>query len=337
MKIEPRKLVYLGLGLITVLALYLSWAILVPFIFAAIFAYVLNPLVSILAIRGHLSRSAAILVVYTAIIVLISVLSVYVGGRIVSETRDFTHEARIILNDIETGQTEFPVWLEPYTGEISQAARNSITISSQQVIRFFSGALSSLFNIFIFILALFYFLKDGGGFINYLQNLFPPDKRAEIGVATDKINRVLTNYLLAQLSLVLLMAVVTSIVFTLLGVKYALILGVVVGLAELIPVIGPTIAFVTVVFISTIGGGAHNLSFLIYYEPILIGLVYVLINQLENILIVPQITGRMVQLHPLLILASVLVGGHLFGTVGFLIAVPVVASIKVVIDHVSEG
>ena len=72
----------------------------------------------------------------------------------------------------------------------------------------------------------------------------------------------------------------------------------------------------------------------IYYEPVLIGLVYVLINQLENILIVPQVTGRMVRLHPLLILASVLIGGHLFGALGFLVAVPLVATVKVVVEHV---
>ena len=337
MKIERNHWLYLVFGVLAILVawiLFLSREILSPFIFAGIFAYILNPVISFLSRKAHLPRSAAILIVYILIVGLIAVLGVYVGRQIVTETRDFTHEARLILFDIESGQTEFPSWLAPYTPEISQAVRNSINISSQQVIRLFSGAVSSLLNIFIFGVALFYFLKEGEGLISYLHNLLPKDKKNEVAAALEKINRVLANYLLAQLSLVLFMATIASLVFTLMGMKYALILGVIVGFAELVPVVGPTIAFVTVVFVSTIGGGARSLDLPIYYEPVLIGLVYVLINQLENILIVPQVTGRMVRLHPLLILASVLIGGHLFGALGFLVAVPLVATVKVVVEHV---
>lgn len=334
---EKRYWIYLTAGLLAAAAVwifYLSREVLSPFIFAGIFAYILNPIVTLLSKKAHLPRSAAILVVYVAIVGLITVLSVYTGRQIVAETREFAREAKVILNDIEAGRTEFPLWLEPYIGEISQSVRNSVNISSQQVIRFFSGALSSILNIFIFVLTLFYFLKEGGEAVAYLRNLCPPDKRKQLAVAVGKINQVLTNYLLAQLSLVLLMSTVTTLVFVLLGVKYALILGIIVGLAELVPVIGPTVALVTVVFISTIGGGAGALDLPVYYEPVIVGLAYLLINQLENILIVPQITGRMVALHPLLILASVLIGGHLFGAIGFLVAVPLVASAKVVLEYV---
>ncbi len=332
-----RYLIYAVIGGTLCWLFYLGREALSPFILAAIFSYLLNPVVSFLSQKSKLPRSLSIIIVYIIIVILLTTLGFYVGRRIVVETREFASEARSLLFDLETGRESLPSWLTPYTGEISQTIRHSITISSQQVVRLFSGAMSSLLNFFIFVLALFYFLKEGRGFLGSLQNFLPADKRAEFSVGLQKVNRVLGNYFLAQFSLVGLMAVTSTIIFSALGVRYALILGIIVGPAELIPIIGPTAAFISVVFVGAIGGGAAALDLPIYYEPLLIGLVYLLLNQLENILVVPQVTGRMVRLHPLVILVSVLLGGHLFGATGFLLAVPLVASIKVILEHVLEA
>ncbi|MBI3888098.1 AI-2E family transporter [Candidatus Microgenomates bacterium] len=65
--------------------------------------------------------------------------------------------------------------------------------------------------------------------------------------------------------------------------------------------------------------------------------MYTVLRQLEDLFIIPQIMGRLTKLHPLVVLFSVLVGGHVFGVIGYVIAVPVVASVKVVLEHIIES
>lgn len=294
---------------------FLSREILSPFILAAIFAYLLGPAVRFLEEKTKLPKTLAILIVYLGILSVLVFVGIKVGVKLAQEVSDFALEARIFLTDPEAEKAILPEWLSPYSQELITAIRSSINVSSQQVVRFFSGAVSSLLSIFVFLLTLFYFLKDGEKLIS----------RVGFSDALLKIDKVLSNYFLAQFFLVVFMSTVCTIVFSLLGIKYALILGILAGLAELIPIVGPTIAFLSIIFVTLTSGGGN---------PILVGFIYLLINQLENIIVVPQITGRMVQLHPVVIMASVLIGGNLFGAVGVLIAVPLVAAFKVILEHV---
>lgn len=310
------------------LIIYFGRETLSPFIVAAIFAYLLNPLVTLLAGKFKLSRTVSILIVYLGILTTTFTLGIYLGRQLILESQDFAH--RIELGDLSHS---LPSWFLPYFSEAVVSFRSSVNFSSQQAVRVLSGTIASITSTFVFLIALFYFLKDGGIFIKSLEDSLPTNIKKEFLAVIEKIRNVLSNYLRAQLFLVLLMTFVGSILFSLLGVRYALILGTIIGLAEIIPIIGPIFAFISILTVTAIGGGIGNLFMDPVIEIILAGLVYIFLNQLENILVVPQVTGRMVELHPLLILASVLIGGQLFGAVGFLLAVPVVASGKVLANH----
>ncbi len=335
---RARLIFYLTLLFVFVAILYLAGETLSPFVFAAVFAYLLNPLVSFLTRRFFLPRTLAIIVVYLGILFLLSTTGIYLGKQLLTETQDFARDARGVISDLETGNStkNIPGWLAPYLLEGISSLRNSINFSSQQAVKVLSGTISSITSVFVFLIALFYFLKDGEVFLGSLRNSVPENIKKESIAVLVKVRAVLNNYLRAQLLLVGLMAIVGTILFSILEVRYALMLGIIIGLAEIIPIIGPIFALISVIFISSIGGGIGATYFDPFLEIPMAGLIYVSLNQVENILIVPQITGRMVELHPLLILASVLIGGQLFGAAGFLLAVPTVASGKVVLNHLNN-
>lgn len=336
MKVRPKTVVYMVVGIGGLLLLYLSREVVAPFVVAGIFAYLLDPVVSFLAEKVRLPRGLAILVVYLAIISALVGIGIFLGGKLVAETREFAHDARVILGSWEREKLDLPRQLAPILYNLSTTLGSSISFSAQQIVRFFSGAVESLFSFFVFLFALFYFLKERQTILSSLLRVFPAEYRVEFDIVMRKISLVLGGYLRAQLFLVLFMGSVTYVALTLLQIKYGLLLAVIAGLAELVPMLGPTLAFVTIFLGTILGGGSAVLSVPFIYHPAIVGLVYTILNQVENILVVPQVTGRSVHLHAMVILAAVLVGGHLFGALGFLIAVPVVATAKVVLSHVLD-
>jgi predicted PurR-regulated permease PerM len=148
----------------------------------------------------------------------------------------------------------------------------------------------------------------------------------------DKVNLSLGGYLRGQILLVIIMSTATSIVLTILGVRFALVLGIITGFLELIPLIGPWIAGGLAALTAFLTGGNH-----FGLDPtslaLLIGLIYLSLRMLEDYLVIPQLLGRLTRLHPVIVLFAVLAGGSLAGALGFILAVPVAASLRVLLEY----
>lgn len=336
MATKPRYIVYVALLAIGGWFLYLGREVLPPFTFAAVFAYLLNPIVDFLSNRLRVPRSLAVLVVFLLIFFFLGSLGYFFGGRLVSESKDFAAEGKILLVNAQKEAADLPSWTAPYVHDLTETIKNSINFSSDEVVRFFSNALSSVVSFFTFLFILFYFLKDGRRFFESLENLLPGNSRIEFAIVSRKVNLILGNYLRAQFTLVTLMAAMVTILLSLWGTKYSLILGLVAGVAEIVPFVGPGFAFIAISLVVALTGGTGLLVLPTIQEGLIIGLSYLFLNQLQNSFISSQVTGRLVKLHPLLVLMAVLVGGHLFGVFGILFAVPVVAAFKVILDHLLD-
>ncbi len=333
MNLKPKHIVYIALLALGGWFLYLGREVLPPFLFAAVFAYLLNPTVNFLSHRVRLPRTVAVLIVFLIIIVFLGGAGYFLGGKLVTESKEFASEGKLLLINAQSEAAGLPSWMAPSVHDLTESVKNSINFSSEEIVRFFSNAISSLVSFFIFLFILFYFLKDGKRFFESLENLLPGNSKIEFAIVSRKVNQILGNYLRAQFSMIILMATITTILLSLWGVKYSFILGLVAGIAEIVPFVGPGFAFTTISLVVALTGGTGFLSLPTIQEGLVVGLSYLLINQLQNNFVTPQVTGRMVKLHPLLVLASVLVGGHLFGVVGILFAVPAVAAFKVVLEH----
>jgi predicted PurR-regulated permease PerM len=162
--------------------------------------------------------------------------------------------------------------------------------------------------------------------------LIPAPYRAEIRELGHSIDSVLGAYIRSQLLLILLMSTLTYIPLTLLGVKYALVLAIVTGFLEVVPFVGPYTAAGSAVLVAllqpTTPFGWPN-----WVLAVVVGILYLVLRQGEDHLIIPNLVGHIVKLHPILVIFSILAGGHLAGALGLLIAVPMAATTRIILVY----
>jgi predicted PurR-regulated permease PerM len=175
-------------------------------------------------------------------------------------------------------------------------------------------------------LSLAYMLIDGHNFWRYALRFVPPEHRAHVDAVAADIHHVLGRYLRGQLFLVVLMAVVTFLVLEwAFRLPYALWIGILTGLLEVIPLIGPIIAAAIACAVGLSQGGPP--------EAAALAVIYFVLRQLEDQLVMPQVLGRAVHVHALLTILAVLAGEKIAGILGMVLAMPIVAAVKVVLDY----
>ncbi|MBI4099670.1 AI-2E family transporter [Candidatus Microgenomates bacterium] len=325
-----------GLGAVVIFGLlYLVRDVVMPFVLAAGFAYILNPLVTFLTHRVKVPRNLSIVIIYLILIGLLGVMVVNISHNLTRESEQFARETRVFLGDAERTISTLPDWLQPIAADSLESARTSLLYPQRRVIAFLPGAVNRTIGVLIFLVASFYFLRDGHKFMKGLFGLLPTKVATEIEIILLKINGVLGNYLRGQLLLVAIMAGLTYVSLTVIGVRYALILSIFTGFAEVIPYVGPVIAALVAMGVA-FADQASRFNLVPILDVAAVGIVYFILRQFEDLFIIPQVMGRLTKLHPLVIMFAVLTGGRFFGLVGYLVAVPVVASLKVIADYFHE-
>ena len=142
-----------------------------------------------------------------------------------------------------------------------------------------------------------------------------------------RINIVLGQYLRGQLILIAIMATATSVGLSILQVPFSLLLGVITGVLETIPFVGPIVAG-TLAVLTALGHPApFGWSQLQY--AVVVALMYTVLRYTEDYVVIPQVIGRIVELHPVVVIFSLLIGGAIAGLLGILVAVPVAASLRI--------
>ncbi len=191
---------------------------------------------------------------------------------------------------------------------------------------------SSLVNVFIGLIASVYMLADKERILNGIKrvaNIFNHDGKATAFIGRwTRINEIFTQYIYSRLTCCVVMAVLSSLILLIMGEKYALLLGIFIGFMDIIPYFGSLISWITGLVLMSISGG---LSHAIWCSVVLL-----LLQQFDGNILAPKVTSSRLEIRPLAIIIAVSVGGSLFGFVGMLVSVPVVAIIKVVIAELLE-
>lgn len=332
MTIRLRTAFFIGLILITGWFLYLEHAILTPFILAAIFAYIFNPLVNFFYHRIRLPRIVSVIIIYIALISLMG----FIGMLLVRQATDESYALRgYVKNFTESARVEvatLPAWIQPTANETLTSLEKSKLFQTQSIFLFFPQAISRIVSLFIFLFAGFYFLKEGRGIFDKILAYAPNDYRFELEVLLQKINAVLNGYLRGQVFLIVLVSAVLYIALTILGVKFALIIAIFSGFAEIVPIIGPIVAGGVAAAVAFISGTA-NFPMPPMTAALVVILVYFVARQLEDYFVIPFVMGHITKLHPLIILFAVLAGEHLWGILGLILAVPIAAIIRIFLEY----
>lgn len=312
--------------------LYVERAILSPFILAAIFAYIFNPIVNFFHFKLKVPRTLSVIVIYVAIISAIIFSGVTLSQRAVSESSQLKKEATQITKTAKNQINSLPDFLRPTVNDVLSSFDKYTTVSYPSVLAFFPKAFSRILGFIIFLFSAFYFLKEGRKMFDKLLHFVPNDYKVEVDILTRKVNSILGSYLRGQVFLVFFVSVVLFICLTILGVKFALILAIFSGFAEIVPIIGPIVA-AAVAGVIAFSGGTSNFNLPPIQLVLVVIIVYFVVRQVQDYLINPYIMGKITKLHPLLILFAVIAGEHTAGILGLILAVPIAGVLRILFEY----
>jgi len=333
-----RTVTILALG---ALAWLLAWFVrqvadvFILLLIAAILAAGFAPIVGVVerwCVPGgiRISRPVAIFVLYLGIFaVIILILSVIVvpaareAGAFVRALPQFLIHFRRWLADLRVHMTWLPDLagvLDKLPTEISGLARYGPQAAG---IAFrFLGGIGFAVAVLVFT---FYMLLEGASIKRGFLNVIPPSERSRVSRVLQQIGMKFGGWLRGQLLLSFSVATPVAVVFLLLGIPYPFLLGLIAGLGELVPMVGPSFA-ATVGFLVALSQPL--------WKVVSVAIFYILLLNIEPQILVPRIMGRAIGVPPILTLFALLAGIKLMGIIGGLIAVPVAAAIQVIVGEV---
>ena len=339
MQLTARRIILILLVIAFIWVLYVERSILPPFVLAAIFAYIFNPVVSLFQKRLKIPRTLSVIFIYVTLIFLIFTSFSYIGGQLLAEANQLSNNDKGV--DLLGGDLSYlPEWnvgngsfgLQSLARELVSTLGHTAQSLQDNIWPYFSLAANQLINLFIFLVSAFYLLKEGDKLVGYIKSLLPNKYHSEFEEILTKINRVLGDYLRGEIILVAIMSILTWIALTILGVRFALLIGILTGFLELIPYFGPLIA-ASIAAMTVFITGNNNFGFDPFTLALVIGLMFFTFRQLEDYFVIPQVLSRATKLHPLVVMFSVIAGGHTAGALGFIIAVPIVSTIRVLLPY----
>jgi len=294
------------------------------------------------------NRAAAILIVYAGL----GVLTIF-GITLIIPAIIFQ-----VSQLVDTTFNQFPQWLDflvkalqplearLHAAQIQVRAVDILTTvvgsipkpdPTQIIARMTDVAMSTMTWLFYglsIIVVSFYFLLDGHNIKESIIKLFPKQHYPFLEVLATDMDIGLQAFFRGQIVLGLLFGAFMIFVYMALGVHYALLLGIFLGVWEIVPVIGPTIGFIPTFFSAAVDG-VDNLPFNRITQVIIVALVFNLIQWLKDNIVAPRYIGNVIGLHPVMIFIAIMIGAKLDGMLGVIYSLPVACLVNVLITHLA--
>jgi predicted PurR-regulated permease PerM len=334
----PRvALVLLG-ALLVLCVLYLGREALSPFVVGLLLVYLLDPPVERLT-RTRLPRPAAILAVYGAALLLVVEAINLTLRPVADQLTRFSQDLPGLIGQLDHQLQRLS---EVYRGlELPAQVRSAIdewlaSVAAGQVgfdpgvllpvVNLTAGFVSSLFGYLVIPVWAFYLLKDRRPLVEAFDRMLPAEWRTDVWEVIQLSERVLGQWIRGQLVLGLTVGVGTFAGLLILDVavdpvfgRFALLLALIAGALELLPIIGPIIAAVPAILLAATASPQATVAAVI---------LYIVVQQLENNLLVPKIQGDAVALHPSAVMFALVVGGAIAGLLGAILALPITAAAR---------
>ncbi|MFN2471342.1 MAG: AI-2E family transporter [Gaiellaceae bacterium] len=320
-----------GIAVALAVVLQLIWlarGVLTWILIALFFALALNPAVDWLVRRGIPRRGYAVAIVFLGTLVALATIASLFIPTLVSEIDGFREELPGYVEDLTEGRGPLGRLANRY--DLVERVRTAVEGGGAGGLLGVSGvAVSIAKGIVIAIVAAvtiavmtFFMLLEGPAWVERIYSLLPEGSRPRAERIGNRIYRTVAGYVTGNLFISVIAGVASTAVLLIMGVPYAVALGLLVAILDLVPLAGATLAAIivsAVAFLASVPAGIVVVIFFLVYQ------------QIENHFIQPVVYSRTVQLSPLAILISVLIGAELAGVLGALAAIPVAGTIQVVL------
>ncbi len=301
---------------------------------SAALAYIFNPVVIYMESRG-MKRIFAVILLYFIITGIIFILAFLVlprtareiGNLVESMPRYFTNIKNFVdnINDIYTSYIgELPPMFQGIEKAVIDAIGEIELSLGDWASKFFQGAVNSITKIVTLILTpilTFYFLVDKDVFIKKIKEIIPQRYKSDVLYLAGEIDNSVSKFIRGRVIMAISVGFATTVFLFLMGVEFAIVIGFITTIGDVIPYLGPFMAFVPAVIFAFISSPIKALWIAIFF---------VLLQWAENNLLGPKILGDSTGMHPLIILLAIIVGGGIMGVVGMILAVPFIAVGKII-------
>lgn len=308
--------------------MFLLQDILVPFAFAGLIAILLNPLYNKFQ-HWKINKIVAIsLTILIAILVLAGILfflssQIVQFGEMIPQLKEKTLS---LLNDVQHWlSSTFNISIEKQMKMFNDAINGSKAYLGQTLNTVF-GVLSFFVLIPLYVFLLLFYKPL---ILNFIFEIFEKDSEEQVAQILQETKSAVQSYIVGLMIEASIIAVLNSAALLILGVKYAILIGVIGAILNLIPYIGGIVAILLPVLVSFVTKDG-------YTTPVLIIVAYTIIQFLDNNVIVPRVVSSKVSVNALISILVVLLGGTLWGFSGMFLSIPFVAVLKIIFDHIDE-
>lgn len=310
-----------------------------PIIMAAILYYLMNPVVDFLE-KKNVKRIYSILGLFVFVAGLLIWGVVVIIPKIQEQTISFVNNFPDYIKVVESSvddvlanplfsqvQEQLEASWEKIFAWMTKIIQNMSKATFENLGNFFGAVASVFIAIITMPFILFYLLKDGKKLAPYAVSYLPTKWRTPTLNVLKEMNQQVSSYIRGQLTVAFLVCLIFMIGFAIIGLDYAVTLGIIAGILNLIPYLGSFLAMIPAIFLGIVGGPILLLKVLI---------VFVVEQTLEGRFISPLILGNQLSIHPITILFVLLTSGKMFGLTGVILGIPVYAATKVLIKAIYQ-
>lgn len=307
-------------------------------VIAAFAAYLISPAVSLLIHKTRMSRMAAVNVVYfTALILLVGLPSILTPiffdeiKIVASDLLDLSRQISVMLTQpVQFGGMEFH--FEELGVSLGQLQESILTPLPEEALALLESTSVNVLWLLVILVSVHLFMSEWPHMREWLIGLAPREYHHDMSVLYDRLRNVWLAYLRGQIVLMVVVGVVFTIAWLILGIPGALVLGVVAGLFTLIPDVGPFLAAMLAVAVALLEGSSW-IPLSNFWVAGIVGLTYLVLINLKNFFLRPIIMGRSLHMNEALIFIAIMIATILEGIMGALLIVPLLASVAVIVEY----
>jgi predicted PurR-regulated permease PerM len=325
---------------------YLLAPVITPFAISAGLAYIGDPLVDRLQKlkfwRWQVGRTVAVTIVFLLMLSLLTVVLLIAIPLLIDQIRLLLERlpewiewfsetalpwlaAKAGFELVEFDPTQLSQMLKDYWQQISTATFKVINIVSRGGI----AVMTLVTNLILIPVVTFYLLRDWDLLIRKVHDFLPRNVEAEVSGMAKEVDDVLGAFFRGQLMVMFALGVIYSAGLSILGLEFAILIGMGAGLLSIVPYLGSIVGVV-------VAAGAALFQFHDAFHLIMVLLVFAVGQSAEGMYLTPKLVGDKIGLHPVIVIFAVLAGGKLFGFLGILLALPVAAALNVLARHMDQ-
>lgn len=308
----------------------LGQSILAPFFLAFLMAMLFLPFANFMERKLKFPRSVSTIVSVMMMLIILTGMIYFFGSQISSFSKDLPHLSKqfnLVFHNLQNWISHtFNVKIDEQFDYLDQGLAKLLS-SSGVILGFTFGVFSTSLGFLAFFILFFVFILNYRRILNnFIVNVFNEKHKASVQEVVSEVRIMTKRYIIGLCLQVIIVSVLATTVLTILGVKYAILLGVLTGLLNVIPYIGIAISLLISCFIAFATG---TVSTCVY-----VAIGYVIVHAIDGNIVLPFVVGSKVKINALFSFIGILLGEHLWGISGMFLCIPAIAIIKIIFERV---